>query len=101
MEDLRFNEQGLLPAIIQDSESGEVLMLAYVNKIAVERTLKRKTHGFYSRSRNKYWVKGGVRTHAGCGPGLTDCDKDTLLIRVTQKKAVPAISVTGVASSTN
>ncbi|OQA56961.1 MAG: phosphoribosyl-AMP cyclohydrolase [Candidatus Omnitrophica bacterium ADurb.Bin277] len=87
MEDLRFNEQGLLPAIIQDSESGEVLMLAYVNKIAVERTLKEKHTVFYSRSRNKYWVKGEESGHTqDVVQVLTDCDKDTLLIRVTQKK---------------
>ena len=87
MESLKFNEQGLLPAIIQDSETGEVLMLAYMDKIAVERTLKEKRTVFYSRSRNKYWVKGEQSGHTqDVVQTLTDCDKDTLLIRVMQKQ---------------
>ncbi|HOE69186.1 MAG TPA: phosphoribosyl-AMP cyclohydrolase [Candidatus Omnitrophota bacterium] len=87
MENLKFNDQGLLPAIIQDSETGEVLMLAYVDQVAIERTLKEKHTVFYSRSRNKYWVKGEESGHTqSVVQVLTDCDKDTLLIRVTQKK---------------
>ena len=85
MENLKFNDQGLLPAIIQDSETGEVLMLAYVDQVAIERTLKEKHTVFYSRSRNKYWVKGESATQSVVGV-LTDCGKDTLLIRVTQKR---------------
>ena len=53
MENLKYNEQGLLPVIIQDAKSGEVLMLAYMDKVAVERTLKEKHTVFYSRSRTK------------------------------------------------
>ncbi len=87
MENLKYNAQGLLPAIIQDSESGEVLMLAYMDKRAVERTLREKHTVFYSRSRNKYWVKGEESGHTQeVVQVLTDCDQDTLLIRVTQKK---------------
>jgi phosphoribosyl-AMP cyclohydrolase len=87
VENLKFNDQGLLPAIIQDSETGEVLMLAYVDQVAIERTLKEKHTVFYSRSRNKYWVKGEESGHTqSVVQVLTDCDKDTLLIRVTQKK---------------
>jgi phosphoribosyl-AMP cyclohydrolase len=86
MEDLKYNAQGLLPVIIQDSSSGEVLMLAYMDKIAVERTLKEKHTVFYSRSRNKYWVKGEESGHTqNVAQVLTDCDQDTLLVRVTQK----------------
>ncbi|HNX69642.1 MAG TPA: phosphoribosyl-AMP cyclohydrolase [Candidatus Omnitrophota bacterium] len=87
MENFKFNDQGLLPAIIQDAASGEVLMLAYMDKVAVERTLKEKRTVFYSRSRNKYWVKGEESGHTqDVVQVLTDCDKDTLLIRVIQKK---------------
>ena len=87
MENLKFNDQGLIPAIIQDSATGEVLMLAYMDKVAVERTLKEKHTVFYSRSRNKYWVKGEESGHTQqVIQTLTDCDKDTLLIRVVQQK---------------
>ena len=86
MEDLKYNDQGLLPVIIQDAQSGEVLMLAYMDKVAVERTLKEKHTVFYSRSRNKYWVKGEESGHTqDVVQVLTDCDRDTLLIRVHQK----------------
>ncbi len=87
MENLKYNEQGLLPVIIQDSKSGEVLMLAYMDKTAVERTLKEKHTVFYSRSRNKYWVKGEESGHTqSVCQVLTDCDKDTLLVKVIQEK---------------
>jgi phosphoribosyl-AMP cyclohydrolase len=87
MEALKYNDQGLLPVIIQDAKSGEVLMLAYMDKVAVERTLKEKHTVFYSRSRNKYWVKGEESGHTqSVVQVLTDCDKDTLLVRVTQNK---------------
>ena len=82
---LKFNAQGLLPVIIQDADSGEVLMLAYMDKIAVERTLKEKQTVFYSRSRNQYWVKGETSGHTQkVTDVLTDCDQDTLLVKVRQ-----------------
>lgn len=83
---LKFNADGLLPVIIQDADNGEVLMLAYMNQNAVERTLKEKKTVFYSRSRNQYWVKGETSGHTqDVAEVLTDCDQDTLLIRVRQK----------------
>ncbi len=86
MENFKYNDQGLIPAIIQDATTGEVLMLAYMDKIAAERTLKEGKTVFYSRSRNKYWVKGEESGHTqDVVQVLTDCDKDTLLIRVHQK----------------
>jgi phosphoribosyl-AMP cyclohydrolase len=85
MIELKFNSSGLLPVIIQDEISGEVLMLAYMDKVAVERTLKEKKTVFYSRSRNQYWVKGETSGHVqSVKQVLTDCDQDTLLVRVTQ-----------------
>lgn len=86
MEDLKYNAQGLLPVIIQDAQSGEVLMLAYMDKTAIERTLTEKHTVFFSRSRNQYWVKGESSGHTQeVVQVLTDCDQDTLLVRVTQK----------------
>ena len=86
MIQLKFNSQGLIPAIIQDADSGEVLMEAYMDSTAVERTLKEKRTVFYSRSRNQYWVKGESSGHTqDVVQVLTDCDQDSLLIRVRQK----------------
>ena len=86
MHSFKFNDQGLLPVIIQDSESGEVLMLAYMDRKAIERTLSEKQTVFYSRSRNTYWVKGESSGHVQTvHQALTDCDSDTILIKVTQK----------------
>ena len=84
--DFKFNSDGLIPAIIQDADSGEVLMLAYMDKTALERTLKEKKTVFYSRSRNQYWVKGESSGHVQeVVEVLTDCDRDAILIRVRQK----------------
>ena len=85
MTEYKYNDQGLIPAIIQDADSGEVLMLAYMDKTAFERTLKEKMTVFFSRSRNKYWVKGESSGHTqDVQQVLTDCDRDTILIRVKQ-----------------
>lgn len=85
MKDFKFNADGLIPAIIQDQENGEVLMLAYMDKTALERTLKEKVTVFFSRSRNKYWVKGETSGHTQTvSQCLTDCDRDTILIKVKQ-----------------
>src|SRR5262249_22464302 len=85
MDSYKFNSDGLIPVIIQDEDSGEVLMLAYMDKVAMERTLKEKKTVFYSRSRNQYWVKGESSGHTqDVQQVLTDCDKDTILIKVKQ-----------------
>ena len=85
MEDLKYNAQGLMPVIIQDSNSGEVLMLAYMDKVAVERTLKEKYTVFYSRSRNKYWVKGEESGHVQKIHEIRlDCDEDVVLLKIEQ-----------------
>jgi len=57
-KDLRFNQQGLIPAIIQDAKTKAVLMLAYMNKGSLETTLKSGKTCFWSRSRKQYWIKG-------------------------------------------
>lgn len=86
MTPFKFDSNGLLPAVIQDYDSGEVLMVAYMDKTALERTLKEKKTVFYSRSRKKYWVKGETSGHTQeVMEVLTDCDDDTVVIRVRQK----------------
>ncbi len=82
---LRYDEKGLIPAIIQDIEDNEVLMLAYMDRTALERTISTgKTH-FWSRSRKKYWMKGETSGNIQLVREiLYDCDEDTLLVRVEQ-----------------
>lgn len=85
MERFKFNSEGLMPAIIQDIDSGEVLMLAYIDEKALKRTLAEKKTVFYSRSRKQYWVKGETSGHIQeVKSVLTDCDVDTILIKVKQ-----------------
>lgn len=85
MVDLKFDEKGLIPAIIQDAETGEVLMLAYMNRESLQKTLETRQTHFYSRSRNKMWLKGETSGHVQKVREIfTDCDRDTLVIRVGQ-----------------
>ncbi len=88
IEKLKFNNNGLIPAIIQDYSNNEVLMLAYMNKESLEKTLKTgKTH-FWSRSRNKLWLKGETSKHYQYVKSIyIDCDKDTILVKVNQAVA--------------
>lgn len=82
---LRYDEQGLLPAIIQDVQNNQVLMLGYMNAEAVRRTLAEGRVTFWSRSRQEYWRKGDTSGHAQYVREVRhDCDSDTLLIKVVQ-----------------
>lgn len=82
-EDLIFDEGGLLPAIVQDATTSEVLMLAYMDAEAVRRTLDTGTTWFWSRSRRSYWNKGATSGHLQEVVEVRfDCDADTLLVRV-------------------
>jgi phosphoribosyl-AMP cyclohydrolase len=83
--ELKYDDKGLIPAIIQDVKSNEVLMMAYMNKTSLEKTLETgKTH-FWSRSRQKYWMKGETSKNVQLVKEIYyDCDGDTLLIRVEQ-----------------
>jgi len=75
----------LLPAIVQDYKSGEVLMLAYVNQLAWEKTLETGKAYYWSRSRNKLWLKGETSGHEQIiHQILVDCDEDTLVYKVEQ-----------------
>jgi phosphoribosyl-AMP cyclohydrolase len=82
---LKFNSDGLIPAIIQDAANGRVLMMAWMNRSSLEATIKTgKTH-FWSRSRQKYWMKGESSGHTQTVKDVSfDCDGDTLLIQVEQ-----------------
>jgi len=88
LDEIKFDDRGLLPAIIQDYKSGEVLMLAYMNMESLQKTLSSgKTH-FWSRSRKKLWMKGEISGHIQEVRELfVDCDMDTLLFKVDQKVA--------------
>lgn len=82
-DELVFNDDGLIPVIVQDSSDGVVLMMAYMDKEALDRTLAQRKAWFYSRSRQAYWLKGEtsgnvLRVHAI----FYDCDADTLLLQV-------------------
>ena len=85
LDALVFGEGGLLPAIIQDDATGDVLMLAWMDREAVRRTLTTGRVTFWSRSRQEYWRKGDTSGHAQyVKSAALDCDADTLLVRVEQ-----------------
>ena len=82
---LKFDKNGLIPAVIQDYKNNEVLMVAYMNKESLRRTLKLGKTCFWSRSRKEYWVKGLTSGHLQFVKSIAyDCDMDALLIKVRQ-----------------
>lgn len=83
---LKLDKNGLVPAIIQDYKNNDVLMMAYMNKVSLRKTLKTGKTCFWSRSRKKYWTKGETSGNFQFVKAVYyDCDKDTLLIKVRQK----------------
>lgn len=85
---LKFNADGLLPAIAQDATTSEVLMLAWMDEEALRRTLSTKKATYWSRSRGEYWVKGETSGHTQEVESVQlDCDGDTVLLRVRQSGA--------------
>ena len=85
ISDIAFGGDGLVPAIIQQHDSGEVLMLGYMNAEAVRRTLVEGRVTFWSRSRQEFWRKGDTSGNVQHLISLSvDCDGDTLLVRVDQ-----------------
>ncbi|HQE66923.1 MAG TPA: bifunctional phosphoribosyl-AMP cyclohydrolase/phosphoribosyl-ATP diphosphatase HisIE [Bacillota bacterium] len=88
IDNIKFNEHGLVPAIVQDYKTGEVLMQAYMNKESLEKTLETGRSWFYSRSRKELWEKGAT---SGCIQTVKeisyDCDGDSLLLKVDQTGA--------------
>lgn len=85
MLELKYNSDGLVPAIAQDYKTKEVLMLAYMNKEAFELTLKTGKATYFSRSRQSLWIKGETSGHFQYVKEIRyDCDKDTLLLLIEQ-----------------
>jgi phosphoribosyl-AMP cyclohydrolase len=88
IDNLKFNSDGLIPAIVQEHGTGRVLMMAWMNRASLERTLNEGKTVFWSRSRQKYWVKGETSGHFQKVKDIAfDCDGDTLLIQVEQTGA--------------
>ena len=85
LDNLKFDSNGLIPAIIQDHRTHEVLMMAWMNRDSLGKTIETKKTHFFSRSRNKLWLKGESSGHVQHVKSIrTDCDKDCLLIDVEQ-----------------
>ncbi|MDX8401152.1 MAG: phosphoribosyl-AMP cyclohydrolase [Mariprofundaceae bacterium] len=82
---LRFDDRGLIPAIAQDAETGQVLMMAWMNRESFEKTLETGLAHYFSRSRGRLWKKGETSGHIQrVVEILLDCDADTLLLHVVQ-----------------
>lgn len=86
LKELKFNENGLIPAIAQDHVTGEVLMMAWMNREALEKTLETKKVHYWSRSRQSLWLKGETSGHFQTLKSVRlDCDGDTLLLGIAQE----------------
>jgi phosphoribosyl-AMP cyclohydrolase len=88
LTNLKFDSNGLIPAIVQDADTGQVLMMAWMNRESLDKTIQTgKTH-FFSRSRNKLWLKGETSGHVQQVKSIAvDCDQDVLLIKAEQTGA--------------
>lgn len=85
MKSLKFDDKGLIPAVVQDHRDGTVLMVAYMNKESVRRTLKLKKCVFWSRSRKSFWLKGESSGNVQVVKEIRiDCDGDCLVVKVRQ-----------------
>lgn len=85
-ENLKYDDKGLIPAVIQDGTTGKVLMVAYMNAESLKKTVETGLTWFWSRSRQKYWQKGETSGNIQRVRDIFyDCDQDTLLIKVEQK----------------
>ncbi len=86
LNELKYDDRGLIPAIIQDVRNGDILMLAYMNRESLRRTLETGQTCYWSRSRKEFWVKGATSGNTQEVKEIRfDCDADTLLIKVEQK----------------
>ncbi len=85
VEDVKFDERGLVPVVVQDARTGEVLMLAWANRDALQRTAETGRAHYWSRSRGALWMKGETSGHAQEVVDVrVDCDADAVLYRVRQ-----------------
>ena len=86
LDEIRFDKKGLVPVITQDAETGDILMLAWMNRKSLEKTLKTGIMTYWSRSREKLWVKGKTSGNIQkVREAFVDCDADCLLFKVEQK----------------
>ncbi len=89
LDSLQWNEQGLIPAIAQDKDSNDVLMMAWMNREALALTAKSGEAVYWSRSRGKLWHKGESSGHTQVVADIrTDCDADVVLLKVSQKGGI-------------
>ena len=94
--DLKKNSDGMVPVIVQDYRNNEVLMLAYMNEEAFNKTVETGVMTYFSRSRQELWIKGGTSGHFQYVKELiADCDNDTLLAKVEQRTSEPENSYIG------
>ncbi len=85
IKELKFDSMGLIPCVVQDFKDGTVLMVAYMNKESLKKTVKNKKATFWSRSRKKFWVKGEKSGNFQKVKGIFyDCDGDCILLKVEQ-----------------
>ncbi|HEY4715533.1 MAG TPA: phosphoribosyl-AMP cyclohydrolase [bacterium] len=88
LKEIKWNSSGLIPAVVQDYKTGEVLMLAYMNRLALKKTIETGLAHFYSRSRKKLWMKGETSGHVQKVKEIRiDCDADAVVLKAAQKTA--------------
>jgi phosphoribosyl-AMP cyclohydrolase len=93
LDTLKWDTQGLIPAIAQEQGTGDVLMFAWMNREALEKTAELGRAVYFSRSRNKLWFKGEESGHVQTVHEIrVDCDKDVILLKVTQIGHTPGLA---------
>ena len=86
LDQLKFDEKGLITAVVQDIDTNQILMVAYMNREAVKKTIIGNFACFWSRSRQEFWIKGQTSGHTQTVKSVSvDCDGDALLVKVEQK----------------
>jgi len=93
LDTLKWDAQGLIPAIAQEQGTGDVLMMAWMNREALQKTAELGRAVYFSRSRNKLWFKGEESGHVQTVHEIrTDCDQDVILLKVTQTGHTPGLA---------
>jgi phosphoribosyl-AMP cyclohydrolase len=93
LDDVKWDAQGLVPAIAQEAASGDVLMFAWMNREALQKTFELQRAVYFSRSRGKLWFKGEESGHVQTVHDIRlDCDADVVLLKVTQRGHTPGIA---------
>jgi phosphoribosyl-AMP cyclohydrolase len=93
LDEIKWDDKGLVPVIAQEKDSGDVLMFAWMNREALQKTAELKRAVYFSRSRNKLWFKGEESGHVQTVHDMRiDCDNDVVLLKVTQEGHEPGIA---------